>query len=86
METKLNMNPAELPTVRCRCGNFTFSIAYVLKKISALISTNGKESIAPIQIFTCDHCGTILPMGEGDGLSFIQDIKAEQTNTNAESN
>jgi hypothetical protein len=30
-----------------------------LKRISALVSPTGKESIVPIQVFSCGNCGTV---------------------------
>lgn len=75
----LNVDASKLPTLKCiRCGNFTFSASYVIKKISALISPSGKETVAPIQVFTCTACATILPLGNGDELDFIKDVMEEQ--------
>jgi len=41
----------------CHCD--TFTIKYVIKKISALVSPNGQEAMVPIQVFACDLCGHI---------------------------
>ena len=47
-------------TITCEdCGNASFIQAFVLKKISALMSPTGQESIVPIQVFSCGSCGTI---------------------------
>ena len=74
-QTNINLNAAKLPTMTCRCGNFTFQASFVLKRISALLSPTGKETMAPIQVFTCTHCGTILPVGGDDSLDFISDLR-----------
>jgi len=80
-QTNINLDASNLPTMRCaHCGNFTFTASYVIKKISALISPSGKETIAPIQVFTCTACAAILPIGGNDSLDFLKDIKEEQTN------
>lgn len=77
-QAQLNIDPAKLPTMRCiRCGNFTFNASFVIKKISALISPSGKETAAPIQVFTCTQCATILPMGGEDSLDFLSDLTEE---------
>lgn len=70
----INLNASELPTIKCRCGNFTFASSFILKKVSALVSPSGKETIAPIQIFTCIYCGSILPIGD-DNMDFIKDVR-----------
>jgi len=71
------MNASALPTMRCaNCGNFTFNASYVIKRVSALVSPNGKDTMAPIQVFTCVACGVLLP-APGDNLDFISDIRDE---------
>ena len=48
---KVNINPDDLVDVVCeKCGNQTFSMAFLFKKISAVLSPNGKESMIPLQI------------------------------------
>jgi DNA-directed RNA polymerase subunit RPC12/RpoP len=41
------------------CGSKFFHMAYMFKKISALISPTGKDSIVPIETFACLECGNI---------------------------
>lgn len=78
-EPQINLDVASLPTMTCiRCGNFTFNSSFVIKKISAIISPTGKETAAPIQVFTCVACGTILPLGGEESLDFISDLKSQQ--------
>tara|TARA_B100000214_G_scaffold334337_1_gene276982 strand:- start:1719 stop:1973 length:255 start_codon:yes stop_codon:yes gene_type:complete len=57
-------------TIQCEdCGNAAFTPAFFLKKISALVSPTGKESIVPIQVFTCGSCGKVPQnMLESSGL------------------
>jgi len=52
-----NIDPTELPSITCGCGSDTFMEALKLKKVSALVSPSGEESIAPIQTFVCTQCG-----------------------------
>ena len=47
-------------TIVCEeCGNASFIQAFFLKKLSALMSPTGKETIVPMQVFSCGNCGTI---------------------------
>jgi hypothetical protein len=41
------------------CGCHTFKPVAMLKKISALLSPNGRETIVPIQAFACDKCSHV---------------------------
>ena len=47
-----------------KCGNTIFIQGYVIKKISAIMSPTGEEVIAPVQVFNCGNCGTILPLSK----------------------
>ena len=44
------------------CGNLTFEEVLLLKKVSALVSPNGKEGIVPIPTFACVACGYVNKM------------------------
>ena len=52
-------------TMKCaQCGNSIFIQGYVIKKISAIVSPTGEEVIAPVQVFNCGNCGTMLPLSK----------------------
>ena len=42
-----------------KCGGLGFKQTMMLKKLSALVSPNGQESIVPVMAFACDKCGHI---------------------------
>ena len=42
-----------------KCGNDTFVSAIKLRKLSALLSPHGKETMIPMQVFACAKCGHI---------------------------
>ena len=42
-----------------KCGNDTFVSAIKLRKISALLSPAGQETIIPVQIFACMKCNHV---------------------------
>ena len=47
-------------TLICKeCDNRLFIASYVIKKISAIVSPTGQESIVPIQVYSCGNCGEI---------------------------
>ena len=46
--------------IKCdECGSNTFHPAFLLRKVSPLISPTGKETVLPIQVFACDACGHV---------------------------
>lgn len=44
------------------CNNLTFEEVLLMKKVSALVSPNGKEGIVPIPTFACVACGWVNKM------------------------
>ena len=42
---------------KCHCKGFKQTL--MLKKLSALLSPNGQESIIPVAAFACEACGHI---------------------------
>jgi len=60
MNNKLNIDLSNVDNVTCNeCKGDHFSPTFLLKKISALMSPTGKETLIPIQVFKCDKCGHI---------------------------
>ena len=46
--------------VKCEsCGNPTFKQTLLIRKMSALVSPNGQETIIPMQVFACEKCGHV---------------------------
>ena len=41
------------------CGHNKFSVVYLLKSFSALISPSGQETVVPVQAFACAECGHV---------------------------
>ena len=49
-----------LPLLKCdKCEGEVFKQVVFIKKMSALLSPNGKEILFPVQAFACDSCGHI---------------------------
>ena len=42
-----------------KCKNDTFIPAFKMRKMSALLSPHGKETMIPMQVFACAKCGHI---------------------------
>tara|TARA_R100000152_G_C6616191_1_gene68405 strand:+ start:96 stop:338 length:243 start_codon:yes stop_codon:yes gene_type:complete len=55
-----NVDLSHAKDIECEeCGNKGFRQSMMLKKLSALVSPNGKEAIIPVMVFACDKCGHI---------------------------
>ena len=46
--------------VKCeKCENQTFKQTMLLRKLSALVSPNGQETLIPVAAFACEKCGNV---------------------------
>ena len=46
--------------IKCEsCGGSTFKQTLLLRKMSALVSPSGQETIIPMQVFACEKCGHV---------------------------
>ena len=55
-----NIDLSHAKDIRCeKCQGMAFKQTMMLKRLSALVSPNGQESIVPVMAFACDKCGHI---------------------------
>ena len=46
--------------IKCEsCENQTFKQTLLIRKMSALVSPNGQETIVPMAVFACEKCGHV---------------------------
>ena len=46
--------------VKCdNCENQTFKNTLIIRKLSALVSPSGQETVIPIGVFACEKCGHV---------------------------
>ena len=59
-QAQFNLNPDDLTDILCdKCQCQTFDPVFLFKKISAVLSPTGKESMIPLQVYKCSDCGHI---------------------------
>lgn len=59
---KVNINPDELPDIVCsKCKGKIFIGAQKIKKLSAILSPDGKERYVNIPVIICAMCKEELP-------------------------
>jgi len=57
---QVQINPQDLEDVVCdKCGGQTFTSVMLFKKLSAVLSPNGKKALFPLEVYKCDECGHI---------------------------
>ena len=60
MQTKETIDIEQTTPIKCNdCDNQGFEQVLLLRKVSALVSPTGKETIVPVAVFACSKCGHI---------------------------
>ena len=73
-QPQMKVDLSQTTAVSCEaCKNDTFIPAFKMRKLSALLSPHGKETMVPMQVFACAKCGNIneafLPKDKEDNDS-----------------
>ena len=59
-QPQMNIDFSQTTPVVCdKCGHDVFTQAMKMRKLSALLSPTGQETMIPIQAFACAECGHI---------------------------
>ena len=57
---QMNIDLSQTTAEVCeKCENDTFIAVFKMRKLSALLSPAGKESMVPLQVFACVKCNNI---------------------------
>ncbi len=67
-EVKVDLAQAE--TMKCEyCGNYLFITSTIIKRLSAIVSPTGQETLVPIDVYSCGNCGRVpKTMLQGSGV------------------
>ena len=59
-QPQMNIDMSQTTAEVCeKCENDTFIQVFMMRRLSALLSPAGQESMIPIQAFACAKCGHI---------------------------
>ena len=59
-QPQMNIDFSQTTAEICeKCENDTFQQVYRMRKLSALLSPAGQETMIPVQVFACAKCGHI---------------------------
>ena len=69
-QQQVQVDLKQADTIKCSsCNNYLFITSFILKKLSAIVSTNGQEALVPVQVYSCGNCGKVAEgFLEGSGL------------------
>ena len=60
ISTQPTVDISKAETMKCeQCESTLFTISYIIKRISAIISPTGQEAIVPIQVYSCEGCSKV---------------------------
>ena len=70
---QINVDFSQTTGLECdKCKNETFQETFYIRKLSALLSPTGEESLIPVPTFACAECGNVnegfQPKGEKDTM------------------
>ena len=61
-QPQMNIDFSQTTAEVCeKCENDTFIQVFMMRRLSALLSPAGQESMIPIQAFACAKCGHVNP-------------------------
>jgi len=60
IDTKLNINFGEQPTIVCeKCGGKFFKKVTVMKRVSKLLTGAAHDEVVPLETYACDSCSYV---------------------------
>ena len=59
-EAQETIDMSQTTPIKCeKCENSTFKQTLLIRKMSALVSPSGQETVIPIGVFACEKCGNV---------------------------
>ena len=59
-QAQQTIDMSQTTSIKCeKCENSTFKQTLLIRKMSALVSPNGQETLVPVQVFACEKCGNV---------------------------
>ena len=59
-QQQMNIDVSQTSEMKCdKCENNTFKQTMMLRKVSAIVSPSGKETIIPVGVFACESCNNV---------------------------
>ena len=59
-QAQQTIDMSQTTPIKCeKCENSTFKQTLLIRKMSALVSPNGQETVIPVAVFACEKCGHV---------------------------
>ena len=59
-QVQQTIDMSQTTSLKCeKCENSTFKQTLLIRKMSALVSPNGQETVIPVAVFACEKCGHV---------------------------
>ena len=59
-QVQQTIDMSQTTPIKCeKCENSTFKQTLLIRKLSALVSPNGQETVIPVAVFACEKCGHV---------------------------
>ena len=69
-KAQVKVDLAQAETMKCEyCDNYLFISSTIIKRLSAILSPTGEETLIPIDVYSCGNCGRVpKSMLKGSGI------------------
>ena len=59
-KAQVKVDLAQAETMKCEyCENYLFISSTIIKRLSAILSPTGEETLIPIDVYSCGNCGRV---------------------------
>ena len=59
-QAQQTIDMSQTTSIGCeKCENLTFKQTLLIRKLSALVSPSGQETVIPVAVFACEKCGHV---------------------------
>ena len=79
-KTQVKVDLTQAETLKCEyCENYLFISSTIIKRLSAILSPTGEETLIPIDVYSCGNCGRVpKTMLKGSGVEETPELEEDK--------
>ena len=79
-KTQVKVDLTQAETMKCEyCDNYLFISSTIIKRLSAILSPTGEETLIPIDVYSCGNCGRVpKTMLKGSGVEETPELEKDK--------
>ena len=79
-KAQVKVDLAQAETMKCEyCDNYLFISSTIIKRLSAILSPTGEETLIPIDVYSCGNCGRVpKTMLKGSGVEETPELEEDK--------